>query len=488
LNVLGLSAGSSAAKAILIECQREVAQLSATGCSLEDRLSQALLIAVAAWLCGGAVAADSGRARPNIIFLLADDLRWDALGCTGNQLAQTPHIDSLAGGGTVFRNHFVTTSICCVSRASLLSGQYARRHGINSFSTPFSARALAQTYPLLLRAAGYRTGFIGKFGVSERTPDSAFDYWRGFPGQGDYFAKGDPVHLTRKMGDQALEFLATTDARPFCLSVSYKAPHAQDNARREFPPDPRDEALFANVRFPVPPTAQEKYYFALPEFVQKSEGRVRWQRRFANADMYQQTVRDYHRLVAGIDREVGRLLADLRERGLADKTVVVFSSDNGFFLGERGLAGKWLMYEPSIRVPLIVFDPGAPAAKPGRTVDAMTLNIDVAPTLLDYAGLPLPPAMQGRSLRPLVRGQNARWRKDWLYEHHTLPAIIPPSEGVRTERWKYLRWVGVTPAVEEVYDLKADPLETTNLAAAPECRETLHDLRRRWSELRKELE
>jgi arylsulfatase A-like enzyme len=435
------------------------------------------------------VAADSGAAaRPNIIFLLADDLRWDALGCTGNELARTPNIDSLAASGTVFRNHFVTTSICCASRASLFSGQYARRHGINDFSTPFSARALAQTYPLLLRASGYRTGFIGKFGVGERMPDKEFDYWRGFPGQGDYFAKGDPVHLTRKMGDQTVEFLAATDPRPFCLSVSYKAPHAQDNATREFPPDPHDESLLADVRFPVPQTAKEKYFLALPEFVQKSEGRVRWQRRFANEDMFQRTVRDYHRLVTGIDREVGRLLAELRRRGLTDKTVVVFSSDNGFFFGERGMAGKWLMYEPSIRVPLIVSDPLAPAGTRGREVAAMSLNIDIAPTLLDYAGLPAPPSMQGRSLRPLVRGEKPDWRNDWFYEHHTLPKIIPPSEGVRTERWKYLRWVDVAPIIEELYDLKADPMETTNLVASGEHRQTLEHLRRRWSLLRKELE
>jgi arylsulfatase A-like enzyme len=454
----------------------------------DARLFQALMVATAACLYGNPVAADSAPPpRPNIIFLLADDLRWDALGSTGNRLARTPHIDSLAATGTLFRNHFVTTSICCASRASLLSGQYARRHGIHDFSTPFSARALAQTYPLLLRAAGYRTGFIGKFGVGERLPDKEFDLWRGFPGQGDYYAKGDSIHLTRRMGDQSLEFLASTDPRPFCLSVSFKAPHAQDNTEREFPPDPRDEALFARDRFPVPETAQEKYFLALPDFVQRSEGRTRWRRRFANPDMYQRTVRDYHRLVAGIDREVGRLVAALRERGLADKTLLVFSSDNGFFLGERGLAGKWLMYEPSIRVPLIVVDPFVPG-KHARTSDAMTLNIDIAPTLLDYAGLPLPATMQGRSLRPLVRETQTTWRADWFYEHHTLPAIIPPSEGVRTERWKYLRWVGVTPAVEELYDLQVDPLETANLAASKEHGDTLADLRLRWSRLRKDLE
>src|ERR1700722_6530556 len=181
-----------------------------------------LLLTMVAYTGVPAQADDSAAKppRPNILFLLADDMRWDSLGCTGNKVAVTPNLDALASGGTLFRNNFVTTSICCVSRASILSGQYARRHGINDFVTPFSPAAFAGTYPALLRAAGYRTGFIGKFGVGERMPEKEFDYWRGFPGQGHYFQKGDPTHLTKRMADQALEFLSAADRRPFCLSVS----------------------------------------------------------------------------------------------------------------------------------------------------------------------------------------------------------------------------------------------------------------------------
>jgi arylsulfatase A-like enzyme len=453
------------------------------------RLWALTILAVVAGAGEVARADDTGRkpARPNIVFLLADDLRWDGLGCTGNRLARTPNLDALAARGTLFRNNFVTTSICCVSRASILSGQYARRHGINDFITPFSAAAFAATYPALLHTAGYRTGFIGKFGVGEQMPEKEFDYWRGFPGQGNYFAKGDPTHLTRKMGDQALEFLSADDRRPFCLSVSFKAPHCQDNAKREFPPDPRDEGLFSGVTFPVPVTAKDKFFRELPGFVQHSEGRVRWERRFATPEMFQKTVADYYRLVTGLDREVGRILAALRERGVADDTLVVFTSDNGFFFGERGMAGKWLMYEPSIRVPLVIADPHSPERARGRTEDAMTLNVDFAPTLLDYAGVAVPASMQGRSLRPLVQGENVAWRGEWFYEHQTLPKIIPASEGVRTDRWKYLRWVGVEPVVEELYDLKADPAEEHNLAPDPQHRPTLDGLRNRWSSLRNEL-
>jgi arylsulfatase A-like enzyme len=445
----------------------------------------AILVAVAA----PAPAAEDAAKRPNIVFLLADDLRWNALGCMGDAIIRTPHVDALAARGTLFRNHFVTTSICSVSRASIFAGQYARRHQINDFATPFTPAAFAQTYPALLRAAGYRTGFIGKYGVGNTMPEKEFDYWRGFPGQGRFFEKDDPVHLTKKMGDQALEFLQTGDgAKPFCLSISFKAPHAQDNAPREYPPDPRDEKLYAETTIPVPKTATAKFFQALPEFVQKSEGHIRWQRRFDTPERYQQIVRDYYRLITGVDREVGRLVAALRERQLDGNTLIVFTSDNGYFLGERGMADKWLMYEESIRVPLVVYDPRLPENERGRKVGAMTLNIDLAPTLLDYAGLAISAAMQGRSLRPFIRGEQPPWRTDWFYEHHTLPARIPPSEGVRTERWKYFRWMAVEPAVEELYDLQADPLEEHNLARRPEHQKTLTALRERWAQLRKELE
>ncbi len=432
----------------------------------------------------------------NIVLLLADDFRWNTLGCMGDKIIQTPNLDALAGKGVLFRNSSVTTSICAVSRASFFSGQYARRHGINDFATPFAADQWGQTYAALLRQAGYRTGFIGKFGVGDAKAIAAmekeFDYWRGLPGQaGPFFDPKDPskTHATARFGEQALEFLRDCQpGKPFCLSVSFSAPHARDRDPREFPPDLRDEKLYADVTFPAPKTADEKYFQQLPDFVQQSEGRTRWKRRFATAEMYQQNVRDYYRLITGIDREVGRILDALRERKLADDTLIVFTADNGFFLGERGMADKWLMYEESIRVPLIIHDPRQPEKQRGRKVDAMALNIDLAPTLLDYADVKTPAAMQGKSLRPLIRGETPAWRTDWFYEHLTLPKIIPQSEGVRTDRWKYLRWVGVEPVVEELYDLDKDPFEEHNLAKQPEHAKMLETLREKWSRYRKELQ
>jgi arylsulfatase A-like enzyme len=221
--------------------------------------------------------------RPNLLFILADDLRWDAVGFMGNRVVQTPNLDRLAKRGTIFRNAFVTTSICCVSRASILAGQAERRHGIADFATGFKPRQWSNTYPAVLRQAGYRTGFIGKFGVGNDAAIEAmakeFDYWRGLPGQGGLFlATNDPTrtHATARFGDQALEFVRDSNAdKPWCLSISFTAPHARDGQPREFAPDLRDESLYADQKIKPPPTATESFHQRLPESVRKSEGRKR---------------------------------------------------------------------------------------------------------------------------------------------------------------------------------------------------------------------
>ncbi len=450
-----------------------------------------LFLVLVASACAKAQASDAKSARrPNLIVLLADDLRWDSLGCVGNPLVQSPHLDALAKKGVRFKNAFVTTSICAVSRASILSGQFAHRHQIHDFQKAFTPEQWAQTYVALLRGVGYRVGFIGKFGVGAKMPADAFHYWKGFGGQGQYFPKdGDPRHMNQRMGDQTLEFLRGCDpATPFCLSISFKCPHAQDNAKREFPPDPRDEGLYKDTTFPMPKTAAPEFFAKLPKFVQESEGNRRWKRRYDTPEKFQEILRDYHRLVTGMDREIGRLLAELERTGVLENTVIVFLSDNGFFFGERGMADKWLMYEESIRVPMIVFDPALPMSSRGKTLDAMALNIDVAPTLLDYAGVKTPSVMQGKSLRSLVEGKSPTWRTDFFYQHLTLPKIIPPVEGVRTERWSYMRWVNTEPVLEELYDLPTDPLQERDLSKAPSAATRLAEMRARWAALRKEAE
>jgi arylsulfatase A-like enzyme len=447
------------------------------------------------WLAGLLSATAAPVASPNLLFVLADDLRWDALGFMGNRVVQTPNLDRLAKRATIFRNAFVTTSICCVSRASIMAGQAERRHGIADFATPFKPGPWARTYPALLRHAGYRTGFIGKFGVGGEAAIKAlgkeFDYWRGLPGQGGlFFEANDPTrtHATARMGGQALEFLREVEpGKPFCLSISFTAPHARDGQPREFPPDGRDEPLYADIQIKPPLTASEAFHRLLPESVQNCEGRKRWQRRFATPGMFQATVKDYYRLVTGLDREVGRILQSLEARGLATNTVVVFTSDNGFAFGDRGLADKWFLYEESIRVPLLIADLRGPGRRQARTVDPMVLNIDLAPTLLDYAGIPAPDTMQGQSLRGFVEKRPVRdWRAEWLYEHHFGPKIIPPSEGVRTERWKYIRYIDESPVVEELFDLQRDRWERRNLARETKFADTLAHLRERWQALAEE--
>lgn len=436
-------------------------------------------------------------APPNLVFILTDDQRYDALGCAGNALIQTPQVDRLAAEGIRFRQNFVTTSICCVSRASIFLGQYGRRHGIGDFASPFTAAQWAESYPARLRGAGFRTGFVGKFGVgnaaSIATYADQFDFWKGLPGQGakTFINPRDPsqTHETARLGNEALEFLdGCTAGQPFCLSISFTAPHARDGQPREFEPDSRDRELYADVNIPPPATATDALFQRLPDFVQHSEGRRRWEKRFATPEMALATDRDYYRLVTGIDREVGRIVEKLGQLGFGANTVIVFTSDNGFFLGERGLADKWLTYEESIRTPLVIYDPRLPAAQRGRTVDAMALNIDLAPTLLDLAGVAAPAQMQGRSLVPLFSGPPpAGWRTSFLHEHHTLSKLIPPNEGLRTERWAYVRWMAPNPESEELYDLQADPLEQKNLAGEKEFAGTLAELRRDWEQARSAL-
>lgn len=418
---------------------------------------------------------------PNILFLLTDDQRWDTLGCMGNRIIHTPVIDGLARQGATFTNAFVTTPICVTSRASFFTGLYARSHGIHTFRMRFSPAQFAATYPALLRQAGYRTGFVGKYGLDEPPePKDQFDDWYGFLGQGRFFPQGERgPHLTQIMGGQACEFIGKqTPTQPFCLSVSYKAPHVQDEDPRQFLADPRDEHLYRDVRMPVPKTMNTGSIERFPIEIQGSEARRRWAVRFSTPDLYQRSVRNYYRMITGVDRSVGEIIAALEKRGLRDNTVIVFTSDNGFYLGEHGLAGKWFMHEESLRVPLVIHDP-RPGAVRGARLDAMALNIDCAPTMLELAGLKPPPSMQGRSLVPWLRGQQPAWRSEFFGEHLFQHDWIPQSEGIRTTRWKYARYLNIPGNPEEMYDLAADALEENNLAASPQHRAQLDALRKR---------
>lgn len=419
--------------------------------------------------------------RPNILFLLGDDHRWEALGCMGNPIIRTPHIDGLANNGVLFSRSFVTTAICVTSRASFFTGLYARSHGIWEFRNSFPQDKWSQSYPALFQKAGYRTGFIGKFGIDGgKPPVETFDYWRGFQGQGHYFPKKDgKTHLTTVMGDQMEEFIDGCRAdQPFQLSVSFKAPHVQDEDPLQFLYDPQDEALYRDIEIPLPHTAHPRYISQLPLSVQRSEGRRRWAVRFSTPDLYQQSVKGYYRLITGIDRQVGRAIEALRRKGLADNTIILYTGDHGFYLAEHGLAGKWFMHEESIRTPLIIYDPRS--RQRGRSLGQMALNIDMAPTMLDMAGVAPPASMQGKSLKPLLDGRSNRLREEFFYEHH-FPngGWIPSTEGIRENRYKYTIYTDEKERVEELYDLEVDMWEETNLAAHPRQQQRLRQLRAR---------
>ena len=438
--------------------------------------------------CSAALAKTAKAAkRPNIIFLLTDDHRADALGCAGNTIIQTPNIDDLAANGVRFTNAFVTTSICACSRASIFTGQWTARHGIIDFNTHFTPQVLARTYPMLLRASGYRIGFIGKYGVGPQKdlPIDKYDYWKGFPGQGKYEhtdENGNYKHLTPIMGEQAIEFLqGSSKDRPFCLSVSFKAPHVQDGDPRQFVYDRADAGLYKDAVIPPQKTTDPKYFDALPEFLRDSEARRRWEIGFPTPEKFQESVKGYYRLITGVDVVIGKIRTELKRLGFDDNTVIIFTGDNGFYLGEYGLAGKWFPHELSIRVPLIVYDPAVPKSRRGLTLDQMALNVDIAPTILQFAGLKPPVQMQGQSLLPLLRGKRPKWRTEFFYEHPFEHPTIAKSIALRTRRYKYARYTDYD--YEELYDLKTDPEEINNLAKDPRRRKTLESLCKRCREL-----
>ncbi len=433
--------------------------------------------------------------RPNILFMFADDQAQTCLGCAGNPVIQTPNLDRLAAEGVHFQNAFVTTAICCSSRASILTGQYMSRHGIRDFQKPLSAQAFAQTYPALVREAGYRTGYLGKFAVGWPNDDirhlslpaAKFDYWYGFPQVFSFkqMIDGQPYYLTDVITQKAIEFLQTNPAgQPFCLTVSFKEPHGPHSYF-----DPDFPELYKNVTIAKPKTLTREAYGAVPDFIRTSMNGSGAESRFLkNPPSYQRHVRTIYSLISRMDLAVGLIMAGLRTLGFADNTIVIWASDHGSFLGAHGLQGKWLMYEESIRIPLIIRDPRQPKRLRGTRADQMALNIDLAPTMLDIAGVRIPDRMQGTSLCSVISGSKENLREDWYYEHvYEHKGRIRPSEGVRSAEWKYVRYPKQAPRVEQLFHVSEDPHEERDLASDSRSAAMLTRLRQRCDELRREV-
>jgi arylsulfatase A-like enzyme len=441
----------------------------------------------------------------NLLFLLTDNQRADLLGCAGNRIIQTPHIDGLAARGTRFSNAFATTPICAASRASFLTGLYERRHQFTFHAPPLRTEFTDNSYPTLLKSAGYRTGFIGKFGIASNGPEPSledpealgkmfdhFDNYEHWTDDGYEIRKsdGNSRHLTDITGDKVIGFLENhrheSPNQPFCLSVSFNAPHAQDGDPRHFVWPESEDDLYEDNLIPEPANADPAFFESLPSFIQKSESRVRWHTRYDTSENYQRNLKGLYRMVTGIDRNVGRILDSLRCLSLLDNTVILFASDHGMYYGERGLSDCWQLNEESIRIPLIICDPREESV--GSVKDELALNIDVAPTILDLCGVSIPKSTQGNSLRPLIRNLETDWRSAFFSEHLFDRRNIPKSEGVRTRQWKYIRYFEQTPVHEELYDLVSDPHETHNLAGRMAFTENLNEMRVRCDDLRSKAE
>jgi arylsulfatase len=436
------------------------------------------------WLiCSSVLAADKPL---NVVVLFADDWRHDTLGCAGNLVVKTPHLDALASEGVRFTNNYVTTSICGVSRASLLTGQWMSRHGNRAFAafdTPWK-----ETYPGILRDRGYFVGHIGKW-HNGKFPSDEFDVGKSY--SGTHWIKqpdGSKIHVTQKNEKDALEFLRTRPSdKPFCLTLAFFATHAEDGHPDQYLPQPSSMSLYTDVSVPVPKTASDAYFKKLPPFIanEKNEGRNRWHWRFDTPERYQTYMKNYYRLATEVDTVCGRVVAELKSQGTYDNTLVIFTTDNGYFHAEHGLADKWYPYEESIRVPLIVHDPRMPKVRAGSTHDAMTLNVDLAPTILAATNSARPARMQGQDFAPLyISHSEQEWRQDYFYEHGVIKDadFIPPSEALVGKDWKYILWPD--SGYEQLFDLKKDPLEENDLAKDPSFRSKLESLKVRFQELK----
>ena len=442
---------------------------------------------------GGAVG--DARDRPNIVFIFTDDQRYDAMGCAGNKLIRTPHIDSLAARGTRFDRAFVTLSICSPSRAACLTGMYGSANGVTTLGRPI--RKGVRTFAHLLKAASYQTGFAGKWHLGTTPGRCGFDFVSSFTGNGPYYnrtvkeqgtSKKIPGFIDAFVAAQSIEFMRAAAAKkpPFVLWMCTQVPHMNHkfdwNARKE------TLALYDPASMPVPATWQDDLS-GKPPYLARSRSRLRAQQTYGygSRKAIQRHVQRYYAAVTEVDAAIGKVISAVAKLGIADNTWFIFMGDNGWFMGEHGFTSKVLPYEESIRVPMIVAGPGTKA----RVDKHLVLNVDLTATILDLAGVGVPATMHGRSLVPLVAGQGVNWRESFLYEAPTAALGSRPLMAVRTAKWKYIQTYDVKNpsrvAFEELYDMVKDPHEMSNLAADKAYADTVRKLSAELTRHRKSL-
>jgi arylsulfatase A-like enzyme len=435
-----------------------------------------LLLALAA-LCLREVSGATTSRKPNFLFVYTDDQRWDAMGVVQREQGdkarfpwfQTPHMDRIAAEGVRFRNAFVVLSLCAPSRAAFMTGRYNHVNGVANNQTPFPETSV--THATLMRPAGYKTAYIGKWHMGgQRGHRSGFDYSASFIGQGKYFDCPFEINGTATptagwvddvSTDYAIEFMKQNRAQPFSIILGFKATHGP------FDPPERAKQRFADVRArPVPNLGSRAIYRTNNEPAAVKGDATKTISDGTNVNL------GYFRCVSAADDNVGRLLRALDDLGLADDTVIVFTSDNGYYLGEHGLGDKRSLYDESLRIPMVVRYPRQ--FPKGATRDEMVLNIDLAPTFLELTGVAVPREMQGRSWQPLVTGRNPAWRQSFLAEYFfearfpTTPNVV----AVRTAGAKLIKYPGYEEWTE-LFDLARDPYETKNLTKDPQHRDLL---------------
>jgi len=433
----------------------------------------------------------SRKRPPNVIFVLSDDLRWDCMGVAGHPFLKTPNIDRIANEGIRFSNAFCTSSLCSPSRASFLSGLYAHGHQVINNFTEFPSNVTS--YPQRLHDAGYQTAYIGKWHMGEGNDEKrpGFDYWASHKGQGQYYDTQFNIDGQRQVLKGYYSHVVTnltTDwlkkaRRPFSLTLGHKAPHGL------WIPEAKYEHAFDNVQIRKPPTAAPGP--GTPDWVTR---RIKtWHGidgPLYGANDFDKFIRTYHETILSVDDSVGEIYDTLRSIGELDNTIFLFAGDNGFLLGEHASIDKRTMWEESIRIPLLVRFPEG--IREARVVDRMVLNLDVAPSVLDFCGAPALANIHGASFRSLTQGRDSPWRTSWMYEYNFEKEFpyTPNVRGVRTDEWSYMHYPNGEglPDTEkaELYNIKTDPLQKNNLVDAPEGQDKLAELRTELQKIQRE--
>ena len=429
--------------------------------------------------------------QPNVLVILTDDQRWDAMSCAGHPLLKTPNMDRLAAEGARFANMFVTTSLCSPSRASILSGLYAHRHGVLNNFTEYPDSL--PSYPKRLREAGYETAYFGKWHMGETNgmPRTGFDFWMSHRGQGNYFGNEWNIngqtqfmkgYYTTVVTEHALEWLQRKHEKPFLLIVGQKAPHGGP-----IQPEPKYEHAFDSASIGKPAN-YDAWKDGKPAWL--AESFPTWHGAggpLYNYRDYDKFVRAYLGTLPSVDDSVGQFYEALKQTGQLDRTLIIFTSDNGFVLGEHGRVDKRTMYDESLRVPLLVRYP--PLVPRPEVIREMVLSIDLAPSILDICGAKPLKGIDGQSWKPLLAGKAGAWRDSFLYFYNYEKEFpyTPNVRGVRTADWKYIYYPHGDGSPDrytaELYHLAADPLELHNLIADPAAAAKLAELKKEHARL-----